>query len=62
MRRLPRPALRPFIQSLWAMDETNAGPAPAARREHVVPSCFRNDGYRSIFNPNEMAVSENAVN
>ena len=38
MRRLPRPALRPFIQSLWAMDETGEPAAPASRREHVVPT------------------------
>ena len=38
MRRLPRPALRPFIQSLWAMDETGEPAAPGTRREHVVPT------------------------
>ena len=38
MRRLPRPALRPFIESLWAMDETGEPAPPASRREHVVPT------------------------
>jgi AraC-like DNA-binding protein len=38
MRRLPRPALRPFIQSLWALDETAEPAAPCSRREHVVPT------------------------
>ena len=38
MRRLPRPALRPFIQSLWAMDETGEPTAPGSRREHVAPT------------------------
>jgi AraC-like DNA-binding protein len=36
MRRLPRPALRPFIQSLWAMDETGEPAAPLPYREHVI--------------------------
>lgn len=38
MRRVPRPALRPFIQSIWAMDETADAIASSSRREHVVPT------------------------
>ena len=37
VKRLPRPALRPFVETLWAMDE--AAPARASgRREHVIPT------------------------
>ena len=34
--RPPRPALRPFIQSLWAIDETGGVRPASSRREHVV--------------------------
>jgi AraC-like DNA-binding protein len=37
MTRILRPSLRPFVEALWAIDETGR-PAPAARREHVLPT------------------------
>jgi AraC-like DNA-binding protein len=38
-RRAPRPALRPFIETLWATDERPSSfAAVAARREHVLPT------------------------
>ena len=36
--RVPRPALRPFIQSVWTMDETGTRDASALGREHVIPT------------------------
>ena len=38
MRRLPRPALRPFVEAVWGTDETGDVRPPASRREHVVPT------------------------
>jgi AraC-like DNA-binding protein len=38
LKRVPRPALRLFIEVLWATDETAARGAVAARREHVLPT------------------------
>ena len=37
MRRQPRPALRPFVETLWAMDEAAPARAPGWR-EHVIPT------------------------
>jgi AraC-like DNA-binding protein len=37
VKRLPRPALRPFVETLWAMDETALAQA-SCRREHVIPT------------------------
>jgi AraC-like DNA-binding protein len=36
--RPPRPALRPFIQSLWAIDEAGGVRPAGSAREHVVPT------------------------
>src|SRR5262245_43885762 len=38
MRREPRAQLRPFVETLWAMDETADRPSGTARREHVLPT------------------------
>jgi AraC-like DNA-binding protein len=38
LRRIPRHALRPFIESVWAMDETGTHRSAASGREHVVPT------------------------
>jgi AraC-like DNA-binding protein len=38
LKRAPRPALRPFVEVLWATDETAEGGAVTRRREHVLPS------------------------
>jgi AraC-like DNA-binding protein len=38
LRRAPRPALRPFIETLWATDERAASGSVVARREHVLPT------------------------
>jgi AraC-like DNA-binding protein len=38
LRRVPRPALRPFVEVLWATDETAESGLGAARREHVLPT------------------------
>jgi AraC-like DNA-binding protein len=38
LTRLPRPALRPFIQALWAIDEAGHVRRRASGREHVVPT------------------------
>jgi AraC-like DNA-binding protein len=38
MIRVPRPALRPFIEVLWATDEAAEYRAAVARREHVLPT------------------------
>ena len=37
MKRLPRPALRPFVEAIWALDETGTH-ASARQREHVLPT------------------------
>lgn len=37
-RRAPRPALRPFIETLWATDERASFTSVAACREHVLPT------------------------
>ena len=37
-KRLARPALRPFVESVWAMDEVPSAEACARRREHVIPT------------------------
>lgn len=38
LKRAPRPALRPFVQVVWATDEVQ-GPRPfLAHREHVLPT------------------------
>ncbi|MCJ0763547.1 helix-turn-helix domain-containing protein [Variovorax terrae] len=36
--RIPGPALRPFVQTLWATSPRAAAPGPAAAREHVLPT------------------------
>lgn len=38
LTRPPRPALRPFIQSVWAIDEAGSVRPDRSAREHVVPS------------------------
>ncbi len=39
VNRLPRAALRPFVERVWALAETaEAGAYPRRRREHVVPT------------------------
>jgi AraC-like DNA-binding protein len=38
MKRLPRAALRPFVEAVWAMDETSLPQASSRRREHVIPT------------------------
>ncbi len=38
LRRAPRPALRPFVEALWATDETAESGPGAVRREHVLPT------------------------
>ena len=38
MKRLPRVALRPFVETVWALDETAGTDAHSPRREHVVPT------------------------
>ena len=37
MRRLPRPPLRPFVETIWAIEEP-AHQASVHRREHVLPT------------------------
>jgi AraC-like DNA-binding protein len=37
VKRLPRPALRPFVEAIWALDETGTHTS-ARRREHVLPT------------------------
>ena len=36
--RLPRAPLRPFVEVVWAMDETPGAHADLRRREHVIPT------------------------
>ena len=36
--RIPRPSLRPFVESIWAADDTADTLAMPARREHVLPT------------------------
>src|SRR5262245_51878216 len=36
VRRLPRAALRPFVETIWALDDTADAHAHPERREHVV--------------------------
>ena len=38
LKRTPRPALRPFVEAIWATDDTNDAQAVARRREHVLPT------------------------
>jgi AraC-like DNA-binding protein len=38
VKREPRPALSPFVESLWAMDERNEPQTVSTRREHVLPT------------------------
>lgn len=38
LKRLPRPALRPFVETLWVTDETHEQQPAATRREHVLPT------------------------
>lgn len=38
LTRLPRPALRPFVERLWAVDETAGVRSPSATRERVLPT------------------------
>jgi AraC-like DNA-binding protein len=38
MRRIPRPGLRPFVEALWAIDETGRAAPDGAHREHVLPT------------------------
>ena len=39
MQRLPRPSLRPFVSSVWAIDPVSAPPETRLpRREHVLPT------------------------
>ena len=38
MHRPPRSSLRPFVESVWAIDDTPAQPGCAPRREHVIPT------------------------
>lgn len=37
VKRLPRPALRPFVEAVWATDQTRDARSDASTREHVVP-------------------------
>lgn len=36
--RLPRPALRPFVKTLWVTAPTNGQPSVEGAREHVLPT------------------------
>jgi AraC-like DNA-binding protein len=38
LKRLPRAALRPFVEALWATDETGEPLSVATHREHVLPT------------------------
>jgi AraC-like DNA-binding protein len=38
LRRIPRPSLRPFVEALWAIDETGRATPRATYREHVLPT------------------------
>jgi AraC-like DNA-binding protein len=39
VNRSPRPVLRPFVERVWALDETSQGDASLGRRrEHVIPT------------------------
>jgi AraC-like DNA-binding protein len=38
LQRVPRPALRPFIKSVWQLDETAERRSPAVERELVLPT------------------------
>jgi AraC-like DNA-binding protein len=38
LTRAPRPALRPFVKTLWAMDQSPSTPSAIADRERVLPT------------------------
>ncbi len=38
MKRLPRSALRPFVEAVWGTDESGDARPPAPCREHVIPT------------------------
>lgn len=38
LKRAPRPALRPFVEAVWAIDEASERRSLPARREHVLPT------------------------
>ncbi len=38
LKRHPQPALRPFVKTLWVMDQTSQERPATADREHVLPS------------------------
>lgn len=49
VKRLPRPALRPFVEAIWALDEGLR--ASATRREHVLPTGAMHLVFRLSDNP-----------
>ena len=49
--RVPRPALRPLVQSVWAMDETGDVRPSTIGREHVVPTGGMHLVFRLSDNP-----------
>jgi AraC-like DNA-binding protein len=38
VKRLPRAALRPFVEMLWTLDEARQAQGRMGRREHVIPT------------------------
>lgn len=51
LKRRPRPALRPFVEELWAIDEADTSRPAAARREHVLPTGRMHIALRLADNP-----------
>ena len=51
LKRLPRPALRPFVETLWVTDETSQLPSVTPRREHVLPTGMMHLVFRLADNP-----------
>jgi len=51
LRRSPRPALRPFVESLWTTDERDAPPAVGSGREHVLPTGMMHVVFRLAEDP-----------
>ena len=38
LKRAPRPVLRPFVDTIWAIDEKDAAGPGISGREHVLPT------------------------
>ena len=58
MKRLPRPALRPFVEAVWAIDEKPRHQASDPRREHVIPTGRMHLVFRLSDNPLRLFVDD----